>query len=153
MVFPKASQAGGGGGCFLNDFCLSLFYSWSQRQKAVFYLLSHTACERNGCLCQACYINQNPRPSLPTDKLSTAPKGEESSHSVTVMRHGLLQLEISSPRSRWVLVFLSLCGHSPRGACQSGATLPQLAPYQSQGRRGVQTSVTGIYGTQGFTRA
>lgn len=50
--FPYCSQAGF---CFSELGFLSFFVlgSWSQRQKAVCYLLSHTACERKGCLCWA----------------------------------------------------------------------------------------------------
>ena len=35
-------------------FVLFVLESWSQRQKAVYYLLGHTARKREGCLCWAC---------------------------------------------------------------------------------------------------
>lgn len=37
-----------------SDFVRFVLESWSQRQKAVYYLLGHTACKREGCLCWAC---------------------------------------------------------------------------------------------------
>lgn len=35
-------------------FVLFVLESWSQRQKAVYYLLGHATCKREGCLCRAC---------------------------------------------------------------------------------------------------
>lgn len=51
MLFPTALKLGF---AFQNlVFVFFVLESWSQRRKAVYYLLGHTACKTEGCLCWA----------------------------------------------------------------------------------------------------
>lgn len=80
-------------------------------------------------------------------------RGSRTSHSVTVMRHGLLQLEIGYSHAQvGILVFLLLCGYSPNGVCQSwGHTASACILSVLRKEKGYRLVFQESKSTQGFT--
>lgn len=118
-AFPTALKLGF---AFQNlVFVFFVLESWSQRRKAVYYLLGHTACKTEGCLCWALALTKIWAWDS-NDIRNTAPREVEPGHTVT--GGGLLQLNqcvsrrggalcslCSAPRilARWCLSALCHC--------------------------------------------